>query len=65
MMKNYKNLYTQLVEQQAKLLWDKNEPSHAYFNEQLTLKDLTSEFEDTEIAKDIVTTYKLWVELEK
>jgi hypothetical protein len=64
-MKDWKYLYTKFIEYHATILFNKNEPSHAYFNEQLTFKELQSEFEGTEIAKNIINTYKQWVELEK
>jgi len=64
-MKDWKYIYTKFIEYHAKILWNKNEPSHAYFNEELTLSELRAEFEDTEIPTDIINTYKRWVELEK
>ena len=63
----YKTWGIEVSESEFKSIREFNpvESNRRDFNEQLYRSELESEFEDKEIAKDIINTYKQWVELEK
>jgi hypothetical protein len=62
-MKNLQELYQALIEYHATILFNKEEPSHAYFNEEVYRKYCG--FDDNEIIDDIIATYRKWVAEER